>query len=156
MKDMLVQLLSLPDPGPKEENLHGEGIIFRKPITPEKSLVRDWVMANFSSYWANEVDAAFSGSPVTCFVAQKDNELLGFACYEATCKNFFGPTGTLELHRNKGIGEILLLKSLLAMKEMGYAYAIIGGVGPASYYTKIVNATEIPGSENSIYKHLLK
>ncbi|MGK7391375.1 MAG: GNAT family N-acetyltransferase [Candidatus Cyclobacteriaceae bacterium M2_1C_046] len=156
MKDMLVKLLSLPDPGPKEENLNREGIIFRKPIAPEKSIVRDWVLKNFSTYWANEVDAAFGNSPVTCFIAQKGNDLVGIACYEATYKNFFGPTGTLEAYRNKGIGEVLLLKSLSAMKEMGYAYAIIGGVGPASYYSKIVNAVEITGSENSIYKHLLK
>lgn len=157
MKDMLVNLLSIKDPGSIEAKLKEEGIIFRKPIAPEKSIITDWVQKNFSTYWANEMEASFSNSPISCYIAQKENEILGFACYEATCKNFFGPTGTIEAFRNIGIGEILLLKSLNAMREMGYAYAIIGGVGPAAYYEKVVNSKVIDGSEEkNIYNHLLK
>ena len=51
---------------------------------------------------------------------------------------------------------ILLIKSLLALKEMGYAYAIIGGVGPAAYYEQVVNARIIEKSEKSIYHNLLR
>ena len=42
------------------------------------------------------------------------------------------------------------------MREMGYAYAIIGGVGPAEFYEKAVGAKVIDGSEISIYQHLLR
>lgn len=42
------------------------------------------------------------------------------------------------------------------MKEMGYAYAIIGGVGPAEFYEKAVNAKTIEGSEVSIYENLIR
>jgi hypothetical protein len=34
---------------------------------------------------------------------------------------------------------------------MGYAYAIIGGVGPAAFYEKVCGAFVIPGSERGIY-----
>ena len=156
MNDMLVRLLDLPNIASLEKKFEGENIIFRRPIAPEKSIIVSWVRAHFSDYWANEVDVAFSNQPVSCFVAQRDNDILGFSCYECSGKNFFGPTGTIESERNNGIGKVLLIKSLEGLKNMGYSYGIIGGVGPASYYEKIVNAKIIEGSEKSIYQNLLK
>jgi hypothetical protein len=157
MQDMLVRLLELPDTS-KEENIlfEKESIIFRKPIAPEKSIIVQWVNKHFSKNWADETEAAFSALPVNCFIAQREQEILGFACYESTFKNFFGPTGVLQTERGKGIGKILLVKSLLGLRDMGYAYAIIGGIGPASYYEKVVDATIIEKSEKSIYQNLLK
>ena len=113
-------------------------------------------MENFGIYWANETEAAFAKLPVNCLLAQRGNEILGFACFETTAKNFFGPTGTLESMRGKGIGKALLIQSLQEMKAMGYAYAIIGGVGPADFYKSTVGATLIEGSEISIYQHLIR
>ncbi|WP_291778877.1 GNAT family N-acetyltransferase [Cecembia sp.] len=156
MKDMLVRLLDLPDISKMEEKLRRENIIIRRPIPPEKSILINWVSTHFGMYWGNEVDVAFSQLPVNCFIAQKGNDILGFACFETTAKNFFGPTGTLESMRGKGIGKTLLVKSLEAMKEMGYAYAIIGGVGPAEFYKNTVGATPIKGSEISVYQNLLR
>lgn len=156
MNDMLVRLLGLPETKAQEELLLEKNIIFRRPIAPEKSLIMNWVREHFSEYWANEVDVAFSSNPVTCFVAQRNNEILGFSCYECTGKSFFGPTGTLETERNNGIGKVLLIKSLEGLKNLGYTYGIIGGVGPAEYYAKVVGATIIEGSEVSIYQNMLK
>ncbi len=157
MKDMLVRLLDLPDISEAEKDLfEKESIVFKRPITPEKSIVTDWVSKHFSKNWADEAEAAFTSLPVNCFIAQREQEILGFACFESTAKNFFGPTGVLPTERGKSIGKILLIKSLRALKEMGYAYAIIGGVGPASYYEQAVGAKIIEKSEKSIYQNLLK
>ena len=41
------------------------------------------------------------------------------------------------------------------MREMGYAYAVIGGVGPAKFYEKVCGAFFIPGSEIGVYGTLL-
>ena len=41
------------------------------------------------------------------------------------------------------------------MRANGYAYAIIGGVGPAEYYRKSVGARLIEGSNPGIYKGIL-
>jgi len=71
--------------------------------------------------------------------------------YECSRRGFFGPTGVLPELRGKGIGAALLLRCLESMREMGYAYAVIGGVGPASFYEKVCGAFLIPGSETSIY-----
>jgi hypothetical protein len=40
------------------------------------------------------------------------------------------------------------------MREMGYGYAIIGGVGPAEFYEKVCGATVISGSEVGVYRPL--
>lgn len=157
MKDMLVRLMELPDISLIEKKLTAtEKIIFRRVIAPEKHLVSAWVKAHFGEYWQSELEVAFSRQPVSCWIAQRENDILGFACYESTARNFFGPTGTLESERNKGIGQVLLVKSLESLREMGYAYAIIGGVGPEKFYQKTVNAQVIEDSERSIYHHLLR
>ena len=157
MQDMLVRLLDLPEIASEEAKLSdSENIIFRRPIAPEKSIIVNWVREHFSPNWADEMEVAFSSTPVNCYVAQKGQSLLGFACFECTAKNFFGPTGVLPSEQGKGMGKILLVKALQALKEMGYTYAIIGGVGPAEYYKKAVDARIIEKSEKSVYQNLLK
>lgn len=157
MKDMLVRLIGLPDTSKEEQTLaKKERIVFRRAIAPEKHLVSDWVKTHFGDYWQSEVEVAFARQPVACWIAQRENDILGFACYESTAKNFFGPTGTVENERGKGIGKILLIKALQSMREMGYAYAIIGGVGPSEFYQKAVDAKLIDGSEISIYENLIR
>ena len=58
--------------------------------------------------------------------------------------------------QGRGIGKALLLASLLAMRESGYVYGIIGGAGPIEFYQKTVGATIIVDSEPGIYTDLLK
>jgi GNAT superfamily N-acetyltransferase len=153
--DLLVKLYDLPDPAAILKKLRKRGIDVRRALAPEKNLVVDWVGETFSQAWACETEVAFSRLPITCFVAVDGGTLLGFACYDATCKNFFGPTGVGPDYRRGGVGAALLLTSLPAMAADGYAYAIIGGVGPVDYYKKIVNAIEIPRSTPGIYRGML-
>ena len=98
---------------------------------------------------------AFSRLPIACFLAVDSGTLLGFACYDATCKNFFGPTAVDSAYRGTGVGTALLLATLSAMAADGYAYAIIGGVGPVAYYKKAVNALEIAKSTPGVYRGML-
>ena len=81
----------------------------------------------------------------------RDRELIGFACHDCTRRNFFGPSGVAESARGLGAGRALLLASLHAMREAGYAYAIIGGVGPEDFYRRTVGAVPIEGSPPGIY-----
>jgi hypothetical protein len=39
---------------------------------------------------------------------------------------------------------------------LGYAYAVIGGVGPSDFYEKAVGAKIIEGSDVSIYENLIR
>ena len=126
--------------------LHDAGIDVRRALATERHLVVAWVRRHFGEGWASECEVGFGRLPTSCFLAQRDQEVLGFACYDATAKAFFGPTGVLESERRQGIGTALLLLTLHAMAAEGYAYAIIGGVGPAEFYAKAVGAVPIAGS----------
>ena len=128
----------------------------RRAFAAEKRLVCDWVATQFDSGWASEGEAAFARLPVACFLAVRDRELLGFACYDATARGFFGPTGVAEPERNHGIGAALLLSGLHDMAAQGYAYAIIGAADSVEFYRKQAGAIEIPDSDPGFYRGKIK
>lgn len=156
MKDMLVKLYELPPLTPVIETLEEQGIIIRRGLPPEKHHVLQWVSAYFNEYWRSECDVAFARQPVSCFLAIEDGQLLGFGCYDATARGFFGPTGVQESQRGRGIGRGLLLACLHDMALQGYGYGIIGGVGPEEFYARVVGATVIPDSTPGIYGGMLR
>jgi len=156
MTDMFVHLLDLPDPSSLLEKLRTEGIQIHRPLTANKYKVLDWVKEHSGPGGAGQCDVCFSHIPVSCFIASRGEEILGYACYNATAPDFFGPTRVLESEQGKGLGKALLLMALLALREEGYVYAIIGGVGPAEFYEKCVGASLIPNSTPGIYRYLLK
>lgn len=153
--DMLVKLYDLPDSRAAFERLRGQGIQVRRALVPEKHKVVAWVREGFSQGWASETEVAFGRQPVSCFIAVQAGKILGFACHDATCRNFFGPTGVNPNARQQGVGTGLLFACLEAMREQGFGYAIVGGVGPADYYAKAVGAVLIEGSEPGVYAGLL-
>jgi predicted N-acetyltransferase YhbS len=153
--DMLVKLYDLPPSDAVFARLREQGITIRRALAPEKHKVLAWVRENFSEGWASETDVAFARQPASCFIAVKDGRVVGFACHDATCRNFFGPTGVAPEVRKGGVGTGLLFACLEAMREQGFGYAIIGGVGPAEYYAKVAGAVLIEGSEPGVYRGLL-
>lgn len=155
MQDMLVHLLKLPPYGELTERLEAQGIHVFRALAPDKLRVLEWVERHSGRSAAGECDVCFAHTPVSCFLAAREKEILGYACYDATAPNFFGPTRVLESEQGKGIGKLLLLHALWAQREAGYVYAIIGGVGPAAFYEKAVGATLIPDSTPGIYRHFL-
>ena len=156
MSDMLVKLYELEDDWSFLREQEKLGIIIRKPIGPEKHLIIDWVRDKFSDAWASETDMAISNGPVSCFVAIKDETLIGFACYDATALGFFGPIGVEKSHRGQGTGRALLLACMLDMKLRGYGYAVIGSTTIFEFYRKTVGAVEIPDSSPGLWKTWLK
>jgi len=155
MPDMLVKLYTLAPLEPALEKVRKSGVDVRRAMAPERHIVLQWVAENFSDAWASECAVSFSRTPISCFVAVKEKELLGFAVYDATFRGWFGPTGVESAHRGKGIGTALLLACLHAMRWEGWQYAIIGGAGPADYYARTVGAIEIQGSSPGAYRGML-
>ncbi|MCP4180533.1 MAG: GNAT family N-acetyltransferase [bacterium] len=154
--DMLVKLYNIENDWSFIKEQKDKGIVIRKPIGPEKYKLTAWIKKHFGEYWAAEADCAVSNTPVSCFIAVNDKRgIVGFACTDATALGFFGPTGVVEECRGKGTGKALLLAALLDMKLKGYGYAIIGGVGPVKFYSRLVGAEIIHGSEDSIYKTMI-
>ncbi len=156
MPDMLVKLYNLENIWDLISEQKIKGIEIRKPVGPEKRLIINWIGENFFDAWASEIDIAISNKPITCFIALKDRELIGFSCYDATALGYFGPMGVKEAFQGRGTGKALLMACLLDMKLKGYGYAVIGAVEILEFYRKAVDAMEIPESSPGILKNCLK
>lgn len=156
MADLLVRLYDLPAPGNLPATMDHQDIVVRRGMACEKYRIIDWVRERFGEGWAGECDVAFARQPIACLIAVVDDRMAGFACYDCTCLNFFGPIGIDPAWRQKGVGRAVLLATLQAMAHIGYAYAIIGGAGPVDFFKSCVDALPIPGSTPGIYPPMLK
>ena len=151
--DMLVNLTGI------EEKEAPEGIKIKRAFPGDMYKILDFVCENFGEGWKGEAAYALMQQPPKCWIAVKDGKVIGFACHDASAKDFFGPTGVSKDMRGRGIGEALLRRTLISMREEGYAYAIIGWVGDAAeFYEKAVGAKYIDGGEpqNSVYRNMIR
>ena len=167
MTDMLVKLYALPEVTPLLTALNQRGLEIRRPHPSEKYILAEWVRHNFQESWAVGCEVALEGRPVSCYIAVEksqtyvpndnpydlpDEVLVGFACYDVASKGMFGAMGVTEEYRGRGIGKALLLACLHAMKEEGYAYAVIGWVASEDFYARAAGATVIPDSAPGIFR----
>ena len=155
MPDLLVNLLKLPPLDPYLNELQSSGILIRPAQPFELSAVRQFIQQNFSAAWADEASVGFANKPVSVHIATHQRKIVGFAAHECTRRGFFGPTAVIPEMQSKGVGRALLLASLWGLRELGYVYGVIGGVGPIEFYQKAVNAMVIPDSDPGIYTDLL-
>lgn len=151
MPDMLVNLLKLAPLEPTLAELREAGVIIRRAQPYEITRVREFIVENFQIDWADEISVGYSNKPVSIFIGIREKQVVGFAAYECTRRCFFGPLGVRESERGRGVGQALLLACLWGLREMGYAYGIIGGAGPTQFYERAVGATVIPDSMPGIY-----
>ena len=150
--DMLVNLYELPEVG----TVRDESIKVHRILPPDAYKLKEFIRKNFSEEWVGEAEAALSRPNPTCFIAMKNQEVIGFACFDATAPGMFGPTGVRKDIRGLNVGKVLLLKTLYAMKDFGYGYAIIGGVDSArGFYEKSCNALWLDMYKTSIYERML-
>ncbi len=155
MYDMLVRLYALPEGAPLRAELAGKGVTVRPCRPYERHIVADWVGRHFSPKWVSECKVAIGHQPVGCVIATRGGKPIGFACWDATARGFIGPMGVEEAARGLGLGRALLVTALEQMRDYGYAYAVIGGVGPADFYAACVSATPIEHSSPGIYADIL-
>ncbi len=156
MTDLLVSLYDLPEDSVVGGVDKGSDYIIRRALAPEKHIILNWIEGNFSKGWASEASIAMSGQPIRLWIALCGQEICGFACFDATAKGFFGPTGVSEDVQGRGVGGRLLIATLNGMKNEGYGYGVIGGVSDSSFYKKYLEVTEIPNSSPGVYKGMLR
>src|SRR5688572_1081681 len=107
MPDMLVRLYALPDEGGMVARLGEAGVRCRRAESYEREAVLQFVRERWPN-WVDEATAAFSHVPPTVYVAARERKVVGFACYNATRPDYFGPTGVDEAERGSGIGRAIL------------------------------------------------
>ena len=158
MADMLVKLFHIAPPTELENTLLAEGIRIKRALAPDRRIIEEFSRTCADQDYSAEVSVALARTPAACYIAAKDKEPIGFACFEATAKNFFGPMAVREEYRGKGIGKALLLRSLVSMREMGYAYAIIGWPARTAipFYEKCVGAVLIGEETHGLYRQMIQ
>lgn len=146
--DMLVNLNHLP-----AYTTDGD-VKIKHAMAGDLGKIKAFIAENFSEVWIYEAEHAILQEFGKCFIATIDGKLVGFSCYDASARGFFGPIGVLPEVQKKKIGKALLIRTLQAMKDYGYGYAVIGWAGQAAgFYEKAVGARFIEGGEphNSVY-----
>lgn len=155
MHDMLVRLYRLPDGSELLQKLAEQGIRIRRCHPFEAHILEAWIEQHFSRRWVCEARVAMGHRPGGCIIATQAGRIIGFACCDATARGFIGPMGVAPEQRGSGVGRALLIAACEQMRASGYAYAVIGGVGPAEFYRKSVGATDIEDSSPGIYEDIL-
>ena len=129
-------------------------ITVRRAAAAERAAVVEWVRTHGSPGWASECEVAFARQPIGLLRGGRQHRkrrLVGVACYEATCRGFFGPEFVHPDQRGKGVGRALLLSALHAMRAEGHGYAIIGWASSIDFYKRAVGAVVIEGSDPGVY-----
>lgn len=92
--------------------------------------------------WVPEVSVAMANDPRSVHVAERGDEIVGFAAFDANNKGtgWFGPMGVVESERGSGLGCALLRRCLDDMRRRGHDTATIPWVGPVKFYERCVGA----------------
>ena len=150
--DMIVGLYHLP------EMPVIEGVKIKRAFVGDKNKILSFVNEHFSEGWVCEAEHALLDTPSKCFIATEEGRIVGFACFDSSARGFIGPIGIDVSCRGRDIGKALLIRTLNAMREYGYAYAVIGWVDSAEhFYRKAVGAEFIKNGspENSVYSNMI-
>ena len=150
--DMIVGLYRLPDCAPPGN------IKIKRAFVGDKQKILSFVENQFGKGWLGETEHALMQEVPKCFIATENGRIVGFACYDATARGYFGPIGVDASCRGKSVGAALLIATLNAMREYGYGYAVIGWVNEAAgFYRKTVGAVNIPDGtpENTVYSNMV-
>lgn len=141
--NMIADLESVDlDTTQQEERLYAtEKIEIRRGQPADLPAVQQFIRRDFP-LWGAEVNNAYRQQPVAIHLAFQQDEIIAFSGYQGN--NFtlpwFGPMGTTNRARGKGIGGILLKRCLQDLHNKGFSSAIIPWVGPIGFYFREVGA----------------
>lgn len=98
--------------------------------------------AAFGNVWAFEVERALAAEPAGVHVAvhRASGDIAAFGAHDGNNRGlgWFGPAGTFEGHRGKGLGAALLVACLLDVVRSGKRTGIISWIGPRDFYSRTV------------------
>jgi GNAT superfamily N-acetyltransferase len=124
----------------EEERLAAEGITIRRLAQHDRAMMDAYMQAYWSTVWHQEVMLSFKRTPIPCHIALQEGRVVGFAATDLARPGWFGPTGTNEDLRGKGIGGVLLKRCLADWQRAGRKYGEIAWIGPLYFYVTSCDA----------------
>jgi GNAT superfamily N-acetyltransferase len=105
---------------------------------PVAAFARD----TFAPAWGFEVERALRVGGVHVAIERGTGQLAAFAAHDGNNQGlgWFGPAGTAEAHRGKGLGQALLLPCLLDVAAAGHSHGVIAWIGPREFYARTAGA----------------
>lgn len=126
----------------KERALVAGGIAVRRAEATDRDLIFSEVTRLFTREWAVEAAWTVLERTPKVHVALRGGSLVGFACAGVWAANAFGPMGTSAAEQGRGVGEVLLKRSLADLRAAGEENALISWVGPLDFYRSKVGLGE--------------
>ena len=124
-----------------ESSIKNMGVDICRAESYHESTLLNWINTDFP-LWKAEIESALSDQPKSVHLAFEGTDIIGFSAFNGNNKGtgWFGPMGTTEKARGKGIGQILLKRCLADMNAAGLKESIIPWVGPIPFYSNYSNA----------------
>ena len=134
-----------------EEHAAASGVTFRRAAVEDAP----WLQAGIErerAYptpgdprgrrWAYLAQQGMRRNPISVHVAAEieGGEFVGFVAHHAAREGALGPMGVAARARGRGVGEILLKRSLRDLRDQGFERGQIYSVGPIPFYAKAVDA----------------
>lgn len=146
-RDLVVSILSTPRDMMvdlnKEFNFTSHpGVTIKKASSFDEELIMKFVGKYFYDRWANTISIGFEAEDIPIYIALVDNEIVGFAGYNISKRRrgYFGPLGVLKTHRDKKIGQALVVSCMRDLKRQGFNKCIIGNASSFDFYEKACGA----------------
>lgn len=140
--NMQVDLLAHSwDTADEEAFLSLEGFTIRRLEQRDMIAFSDWLHRTWGPAWQAEGLISLKREPVSTFIAEYNGRICAFASYGVAAFPYgFGPTGTEETLRGKGLGRVLFYRCMNDLKTQGHTFAEVCWVGPIAFYAKVANA----------------
>ncbi len=129
------------DTAADERRLISAEIEVRRLASYDADAFAEYMLTQWQRNWQIEALRALRRDPVSCHLALRHGEILGFAAHDVSGPGQFGPMGVRADLRKHGIGGVLLKRCLADLRDAGYRTADIQWVGPIAFYARQVDAT---------------
>ena len=124
-----------------EARLATDGYEVRRLQAEDREGFVAWMREAWNPTWAYEALESLKNDPVSTWVATRGETYHAFASYDCTAfAGGFGPTGTDERLRGKGIGTVLFNRCMQDMRALGYSKCEVCWTGPVAFYAKAADA----------------
>lgn len=125
----------------EEARLAASGIEVRRVRIDDEDRIAAFFGEYFGEGWLREVQLSMRCDPPAVHVALRDDRIIAFSAHSSMNVEWgnFGPMGTADAARGKGIGHVLLYRCMADLKAAGHATAVIPWIGPYRFYSQLLD-----------------